>query len=60
MLRARVIASGARGLGIPEAVARTGWRAQQIISGIGRPIRRLSALVTFLSPPWPWNLFAKI
>ncbi len=38
MLRARVIASGARGLGIPEAVARTGWRAQQIISGIaGNP-----------------------
>jgi len=38
MLRARVIASGARGLGIAEAVARTGWRAQQIISGVaGNP-----------------------
>ena len=33
MLRARVTASGARGLGIAEAVARTGWPAQQIISG---------------------------
>jgi selenocysteine-specific elongation factor len=33
MVRARVIASGARGLGIAEAVSRTGWRAQQIISG---------------------------
>ena len=38
MLRARVIASGARGLGIPEAVARTGWLAQQVISGVaGNP-----------------------
>jgi selenocysteine-specific elongation factor len=34
MLQARVIASGARGLGIAEAVARTGWLAQQIISGV--------------------------
>jgi selenocysteine-specific elongation factor len=33
MLRARVAASGARGLGIAEAVARTGWHARQIISG---------------------------
>ena len=33
MLRARVTASGARGLGIAEAVARTGWPAHQIISG---------------------------
>jgi len=33
MLRARVTASGARGLGIAEAVARTGWPAQQIIAG---------------------------
>jgi selenocysteine-specific elongation factor len=33
MLRARVTASGARGLSIAEAVARTGWPAQQIISG---------------------------
>jgi selenocysteine-specific elongation factor len=32
MLRARVTASGARGLGIAEAVARTGWPAQQIVS----------------------------
>src|SRR5579863_5358312 len=34
MLRARVIGSGARGLGIEEAVARTGWPARQITSGI--------------------------
>jgi selenocysteine-specific elongation factor len=34
MLRTRVNASGARGLGIAEAVARTGWRVQQIISGV--------------------------
>jgi selenocysteine-specific elongation factor len=34
MLRARVSGSGARGLGITEAVARTGWLAQQIISGV--------------------------
>jgi selenocysteine-specific elongation factor len=34
MLRARVITSGARGLGIAEAVARTGWTAQQIMSGV--------------------------
>jgi selenocysteine-specific elongation factor len=34
MLRARVTASGARGLGIAEAVARTGWPAQEIISGV--------------------------
>jgi selenocysteine-specific elongation factor len=33
MLRVRVVASGARGLGIAEAVARTGWTAQQIVSG---------------------------
>jgi selenocysteine-specific elongation factor len=33
MLHARVTGSGARGLGIAEAVARTGWPAPQIISG---------------------------
>jgi selenocysteine-specific elongation factor len=33
-LRTRVMASGARGLGIAEAVARTGWTAQQIVAGI--------------------------
>jgi selenocysteine-specific elongation factor len=38
MLRARVMASGARGLAIAEAVARTGWPAPQIISGVaGNP-----------------------
>jgi selenocysteine-specific elongation factor len=34
MLRARVNASGARGLSIAEAVARTGWPSQQIIAGV--------------------------
>jgi selenocysteine-specific elongation factor len=34
MLRARVAASGARGLGIADAVARTGWPAQKIVSGV--------------------------
>jgi selenocysteine-specific elongation factor len=34
MLRARVTASGARGLDIAEAVARTGWSSQQIVSGV--------------------------
>ncbi|HWY59110.1 MAG TPA: selenocysteine-specific translation elongation factor [Terriglobales bacterium] len=34
MVQARVVASGARGLGIAEAVARTGWLAEQIISGV--------------------------
>jgi selenocysteine-specific elongation factor len=33
MLRARVTASGARGLSLADAVARTGWLAQRIISG---------------------------
>jgi selenocysteine-specific elongation factor len=33
-LRTRVMASGARGLGIAEAVARTGWTAQQIVAGV--------------------------
>jgi selenocysteine-specific elongation factor len=33
-LRARVTISGARGLGIAEAVARTGWTAQQIVTGV--------------------------
>jgi selenocysteine-specific elongation factor len=34
MLRARVAGSGARGLGIADAVARTGWPAQKIVSGV--------------------------
>jgi len=33
MLRTRVMASGARGLSLAEAVARTGWPARQIVSG---------------------------
>jgi selenocysteine-specific elongation factor len=33
-LRTRVMASGARGLDIAEAVARTGWPAQQIVSAV--------------------------
>jgi selenocysteine-specific elongation factor len=51
MLRARVMASGARGLGIAEAVARTGWLAQQIISGVaGNPeIVRIADI--FISRP---------
>jgi len=51
MLRARVMASGARGLGITEAVARTGWLAQQIISGVaGNPeIVRIADI--FISRP---------
>jgi selenocysteine-specific elongation factor len=32
MLRTRVMASGARGLSLAEAVARTGWPARQIVS----------------------------
>src|SRR5579863_1490016 len=34
ILRARVSASGATGLSIPEAVARTGWRRQEIVSRV--------------------------
>jgi selenocysteine-specific elongation factor len=51
MLRARVMASGARGLGIAEAVARSGWLAQQIISGVaGNPeIVRIADI--FISRP---------
>jgi len=37
MLRARVIGSGARGLGLADAVARTGWPPEQIISGAATP-----------------------
>jgi selenocysteine-specific elongation factor len=33
MLRTRVMASGAHGLSLAEAVARTGWPARQIVSG---------------------------
>jgi selenocysteine-specific elongation factor len=33
-LRTRVMASGARGLGIAEAVGRTGWTEEQIVAGI--------------------------
>jgi selenocysteine-specific elongation factor len=34
ILRARVSASGAKGLSITEAVARTGWRTQEIVSRV--------------------------
>jgi len=34
ILRARVSASGAKGLSITEAVARTGWRRQEIVSRV--------------------------
>src|SRR6202142_4196057 len=49
MLRARVTASGARGLGIAEAVARTGWSAQQIISGVSTnpEISRIGDILIF-------------
>src|SRR6202162_2052990 len=36
-LHARVLASGARGFGIAEAVARTGWLKQRIISAAADP-----------------------
>src|SRR5271165_447055 len=49
MLSARAAASGARGLGIAEAVARTGWPAQQIISGAsaGSEIARIGDIFIF-------------
>jgi selenocysteine-specific elongation factor len=40
-LHARVLASGARGFGLAEAVARTGWLKQQIISAADAEIVRV-------------------
>jgi selenocysteine-specific elongation factor len=51
MLRARVIGSGARGLGIPEAIARTGWPAQQIISGASANPEIVRIADIFISKP---------
>jgi selenocysteine-specific elongation factor len=51
MLRARVMASGARGLGIAEAVARTGWLAQQIISGVAGTPEIIRIADIFISRP---------
>jgi selenocysteine-specific elongation factor len=50
-LRARVMASGARGLGIAEAVARTGWLAQQIIAGVSENPEIVRIRDTFISRP---------
>jgi len=51
MLRTRVNASGARGLGIAEAVARTGWRVQQIISGVSASPELVRIGDIFISRP---------
>jgi selenocysteine-specific elongation factor len=51
MLRTRVNASGARGLGIAEAVARTGWRAQQIVSGVSASTEIVRIGDIFISRP---------
>ena len=51
MLRARVIASGARGLGIAEAVARTGWPASLIISGASASPEMVRIGDIFVSEP---------
>jgi selenocysteine-specific elongation factor len=51
MLRARVTGSGARGLGIAEAVARTGWLRQQIISGVAANPEIVRIGDVFISQP---------
>jgi len=50
-LRTRVMASGARGLGIAEAVARTGWTAQQIIAGVSENPEVVRIRDIFISRP---------
>ena len=50
-LRTRVMASGARGLGIAEAVARTGWTAQQIVAGISENSGVVRIRDIFISRP---------
>jgi selenocysteine-specific elongation factor len=49
ILRARVSASGAKGLSITEAVARTGWRMQEIVSRVSASpeIVRISDIFVF-------------
>jgi selenocysteine-specific elongation factor len=50
-LRTRVMASGARGLSIAEAVARTGWTAQQIIAGVSENPEVVRIRDIFISRP---------
>ena len=50
-LRTRVMASGARGLGIAEAVARTGWTAQQIVAGVSENPEVVRIRDIFISRP---------
>ena len=50
-LRTRVMASGARGLGIAEAVARTGWTAQQIVAGVSENPEVVRIRDIFISKP---------
>jgi selenocysteine-specific elongation factor len=50
-LRTRVMASGARGLGIAEAVARTGWTAQQILAGVSENPEVVRIRDIFISRP---------
>ena len=50
-LRTRVMASGARGLGIAEAVARTGWTAEQIVAGFSANPEVVRIRDIFISRP---------
>ena len=50
-LRTRVMASGARGLGIAEAIARTGWTAQQIVAGVSENPEVVRIRDIFISRP---------
>jgi selenocysteine-specific elongation factor len=51
MLYARVTASGSRGLGIAEAVARTGWPAPQIVSAASASPEIVRVGDVFISRP---------
>jgi selenocysteine-specific elongation factor len=51
MLRARVPASGVRGLSIADAVARTGWPAQRIISAASATPGIVRVGTVFISSP---------
>jgi selenocysteine-specific elongation factor len=51
MLRTRVNGSGVRGLGIAEAVARTGWPAQKIVSGVSQSPEIVRIGTIFISRP---------
>ena len=50
-LRTRVMASGARGLGIAEAVARAGWTAEQIVAGFSANPEVVRIRDIFISRP---------